>query len=164
MIDEVLTPAFVRERMRELGQGALPQGATLPSRRPLDGRRERRWRAAPFIPSDRVQSQVQSLLEERIAESPSLTTDSRREASPCGAAPPPPDASPRAAAETLTGHFGPNDIGWLQTKIAEIQREGWAPFSDKPVEFPLDPQARVLLVSDWAPAWRAPRRSATRCV
>jgi hypothetical protein len=142
VIDQVLTPAFVRETALQLDQEQLQERIPPPGRRPR--------RTAPFIPSDRLQSQLQSALEERVAATDTLTTRALATASPCGTEPPPPDASPRAAQETLTGEFGPDDIRWVQTKIAEIQRAGWAPFSTAPVDFPLHPQARVLLVSDWA--------------
>jgi hypothetical protein len=141
MIDQVLTPAFVRERALELDASALKERVPPPRRRPR--------RVAPFIPSDRMQSQLQSALEERIAAESRLTTERRAGPDPCGSAPAPPGASPRGAQETLTGEFGPDDILWVQTKIAEIQREGWATFSTEPVEFALAPDARVVLVSDW---------------
>jgi hypothetical protein len=141
MIEEVVTPAFVREQARQLDSKELEKPVPLPRRGPRS--------AEPFIPSDRLQSQLQSALEERIESKPELTTERRPLAGPCGSAPPPPGASARAAQETLTGHFGPDDIRWVQTKIAEIQREGWATFSEDPADFVLDTNARVLLVSDW---------------
>jgi hypothetical protein len=142
MIEQVLNPAFVRERAREVGAKDLKP----PRRRPR--------RTEPFIPSDRLQSQLQSALEERIASSPGLTTAARPEPDPCGTAPPPAGASPRGAEETLTGEFGPDDIRWVQTTIAEIEREGWAEFSTNPADVALAPDARVLLVSDWGTGLR----------
>ena len=151
MIREVVTPEFLRERALELEGRHVPP----PRPRPLDGLLESRNRAAPFIPRDPEQSLLQSALEEGIESDPAIVVEPAATDDPCG--PGRPDApAPRAANEKLAGPYGPNDFGWLKTKVAELKnaRDTWAPFSDEPVSATLAADARVLLVSDWGTGLR----------
>jgi hypothetical protein len=114
-------------------------------------------RQGPYIPRDREQSLLQSALlqdalNKRDEGALTLVPTRPRDADPCAANGPLPSAA-LSADERLAGPMGEYDLRWLQT-VGRALITAWVagpePFGDGPVaDFPLAPDARVLLVSDW---------------
>lgn len=151
MIEQVIDPGFLADRARQVNDDARAKDVpAIPPPRAAQGRDRLRLRGnEPFIPRDRKQSQLQSALDEELHTYREKDLEALPTVDPCGREKPA-NASDRAATETLDGHFGPDDVGWLVTVLEEIVTSKHAFPTKPPADVPLASDARVLLVGDWA--------------